>query len=338
MEFFADIAQWKIFIPFTYLFDSVQRIWIPYLLTSYLLAFFLNAVEIRKERAAAARSGEPPRERPSLIARVFPKNVFFHRSAIVDYFYFYSNTVIYAFLTAPSVFSLSKFSLLTFTSLEFLFGPGQGSASVSYEVQVLYAFMLVVAMDFGMFLAHWLLHLSPFLWNFHKVHHSAEVLTPITVYRVHPIDDMFSYLLSGIFIGICEGAFRYFFSSGISMAVAGGVNIFLFIFYVGFYNLRHSHIWCSYGQFWSKIFISPAQHQIHHSVDRPHWNKNYGFIFAFWDLAFGSLYVPKEQEKIQFGIGDGSEEQYSNFLLLYWIPFRDAFRMTMKKLARLRRG
>jgi len=28
----------------------------------------------------------------------------------------------------------------------------------------------------------------PFLWEFHKVHHSANVLTPITAFRVHPVD------------------------------------------------------------------------------------------------------------------------------------------------------
>lgn len=53
------------------------------------------------------------------------------------------------------------------------------------------------------------------------------------------------------------------------------------------------------------ILISPAQHQLHHSSDPRHHDKNYGEVFAIWDLMFGTLFVPDGPEKLTFGIADG---------------------------------
>ena len=39
-----------------------------------------------------------------------------------------------------------------------------------------YTVLFFIAYDFGRFVAHSLLHDIPCLWQFHKVHHSAEVL------------------------------------------------------------------------------------------------------------------------------------------------------------------
>jgi sterol desaturase/sphingolipid hydroxylase (fatty acid hydroxylase superfamily) len=47
---------------------------------------------------------------------------------------------------------------------------------------------LFVVEDASRFLFHLASHRSPWLWELHKVHHSAEVLTPFTLYRLHPIE------------------------------------------------------------------------------------------------------------------------------------------------------
>ena len=100
-----------------------------------------------------------------------------------------------------------------------------------------------------------------------------------------------------------------------------GTNLLLIIFYLFGYNLRHSHVWLSYGPFFSRIFISPAQHQIHHSSSPAHFDKNLGFMFAFWDGLFGTLYIPKKKENIIFGLGEIENEKFSSFWSLYLMPF-----------------
>jgi sterol desaturase/sphingolipid hydroxylase (fatty acid hydroxylase superfamily) len=51
--------------------------------------------------------------------------------------------------------------------------------------------------------------------------------------------------------------------------------------------------------------VSPAHHQVHHSSNPKHFNKNFGSCLALWDWMFGTLYVPgKEREPLTFGFAD----------------------------------
>ena len=100
------------------------------------------------------------------------------------------------------------------------------------------------------------------------------------------------------------------------------VDAALFAFYLLGYNLRHSHIWFSYPSWLSQILISPAQHQIHHSIHPRHLDKNMGFIFAFWDGLLNTLYVPTRREDLTFGLSEGPSHDYGGVLALYFMPFR----------------
>lgn len=80
-----------------------------------------------------------------------------------------------------------------------------------------------------------------------------------------------------------------------------GVNLFIFLFNVAGSNLRHSHICLRFGK-WELFFISPAQHQIHHSVQLKHFNKNFGSTLAIWDSLFNSLLLSKNEQVKAFGL------------------------------------
>ncbi len=330
MEYLGAFREHTLTAPIYYLFDPTQRIYFPYLATSLLIAMVLTILESRREAAEKAAKGEQADPPVGALRKIFPKSVYTHRSAVADYFYFYSNAILYTFIMAPVLYIFGAVASRTYGLLVSTFGPVAIVGESSTLLSLAYSLLLVLAFDLALFLSHMLQHVFPFLWNFHKVHHSAEVLTPVSVYRMHPVDDLLSFIFTGVFSGIADAFFRYFVFRNVSMSVVGNVNLFLFVFYVASYHLRHSHIWFSYGPALSRIFISPAQHQIHHSKAKRHWDKNFGFIFAFWDWIFGSLYVPKKRERIEFGIGDGSEKEFSNFIMLYWIPFRDSFRLLRK--------
>jgi sterol desaturase/sphingolipid hydroxylase (fatty acid hydroxylase superfamily) len=111
-----------------------------------------------------------------------------------------------------------------------------------------------------------------------------------------------------------------------------GVNIVLLLYFAFAFQLRHSHIWLSYGPILSWIFISPAQHQIHHSMERRHVDKNFGFTLAIWDAMFGCLYVPKERERFRFGVAGADPEDFSSVARIYFLPFRKAAHAVMKSL------
>ena len=107
------------------------------------------------------------------------------------------------------------------------------------------------------------------------------------------------------------------------LATVLGANAILFVFHVAGSNLRHSHVWISYGALLEHLFISPAQHQIHHSVDRRHHDKNFGAVLAVWDWLGGTLNLASGERDLQFGVG-GAEASPHALSTLYLTPFRDA--------------
>ena len=78
-------------------------------------------------------------------------------------------------------------------------------------------------------------------------------------------------------------------------------DVFTFIFFLYGANLRHPHVKQKYPHFLEYLFISPYQHQIHHSSNTAHFNKNMGSRFAIWDWFFGTLVLSKKVKKIRFG-------------------------------------
>jgi sterol desaturase/sphingolipid hydroxylase (fatty acid hydroxylase superfamily) len=64
--------------------------------------------------------------------------------------------------------------------------------------------------------------------------------------------------------------------------------------------------------------MSPAHHQIHHSTNPVHFNRNMGASLAIWDWLFGTLAIPeKEPQKIKFGADMEDRDPHSVVTLLF---------------------
>jgi sterol desaturase/sphingolipid hydroxylase (fatty acid hydroxylase superfamily) len=138
---------------------------------------------------------------------------------------------------------------------------------------------------------------------------------------MHPVDDLLSMGLSGLMFGFVVGVFQYLDPANPGPAVILGLHVAIFAYYLAGFNLRHSHAWLDYRGVLGQIFISPAQHQIHHSTDPRHAGKNLGFIFSFWDAANGSLWRPAGRERLRFGLADSESRDYTGLRQLYFLPF-----------------
>ena len=154
--------------------------------------------------------------------------------------------------------------------------------------------------DFLRFTHHLFMHRISFLWKLHELHHSAHVLTPITLFRIHPLESAIAALRNSLSVGLSLGLFLFLFNSDASIVTFMSINVFGFIFNLLGSNLRHSHIPLGFGPF-EMIFISPRLHQIHHSRNQEHYNKNFGVSLTIWDAFAGTLLVPKEQKPLKFG-------------------------------------
>ena len=112
--------------------------------------------------------------------------------------------------------------------------------------------------DLTKFITHALMHKIPLLWEIHKTHHSARVLTPITIFRTHPLEGVIFVLRSALTQGIVIALFYYIYGNNITFVTILGANLMSFWFHLLGSNLRHSHIWINYWNWLEKIFISPC--------------------------------------------------------------------------------
>ena len=318
----------KVLPPFVSPIMPSERIYWLYLGSALIIAFVVYFAAYASKRAGLIKG---------FIAYCFPKKVFAHKSAIVDYKYFLINKITFTILFAPLIIGSVVVSGWSIDVLEFIWGAAEPGGPPGVMTSVVITICAILAMDGAIFIAHYLQHMVPVLWEFHKVHHSAEVLTPITVYRMHPVDHILAGSLGGVLVGVVQGAFGYFYGDRVGLITLMQVNIVLFVFYVGGYNLRHSHIWLSYPRWLSHILISPAQHQIHHSADPKHFNKNIAFIFAFWDYFAGTLYVPSTREDLTYGLYNDEHKAFDGVFNLYFLPFKNVaahFPTTRKQRAK----
>ncbi|WP_300032438.1 sterol desaturase family protein [uncultured Roseobacter sp.] len=247
------------------------------------------------------------RGRPgSFLTWLVPAKIYLHRSNLLDIKLFLAVRCIAFFGVLGSLFFPTAVAYFVLSWLSESFSGGFSQPPVTWGRSLIATIVIVMASDFCKYWAHRLHHEWKVLWPFHAVHHSADVLTPLTVQRVHPIEPIIRNLFISVLVGIVQGVLLYALIGKIDLVTLGGANAMYVVFNALGANLRHSHIWLSYGRVMEHIFISPAQHQVHHSVALEHHDKNYGSMFAIWDWMFGTLYVPEKMEHITYGVSDGT--------------------------------
>jgi sterol desaturase/sphingolipid hydroxylase (fatty acid hydroxylase superfamily) len=187
--------------------------------------------------------------------------------------------------------------------------------------------------DFLKWAVHTTMHKVPELWEFHKVHHSAEELNFLTAERHHPIENVLTSLTVALGFGLVNGIFIAFFGDKLTVQSVFGANIFMVVFNVAGGVLRHSPVWISFGPTIEKWVISPAMHQIHHSGDTRHFDRNMGVSLAIWDRMAGTLYIPKEREISKFGIGEETTD-FRSLGVIYFRPFVRAGQLIKNRLWR----
>jgi len=277
-----------LFNPLLYPFDPSRRVFVGFLLIAILMAFFVYAAN-NTDRSCSA-----------FLKYFFKKDIWLHKSSKLDFKLLFANSSLSAAFIVP--FIVTKLTIIVWVSsgLRTEFGAVENQIVPYWSIILLFTVTIFFIEDFNRFFLHRCYHKIPFLWEFHKVHHSAEVLTPFTLYRTHPVEIIISRTGSVLVIGFVTGIFVYLFPGQLSALEILGVDLLGFIFNALGANLRHSHIPFSFGRL-DHWFISPSMHQIHHSELKQHHDKNFGSCFAVWDRMLGSLYHPSKNEPLSFG-------------------------------------
>ena len=199
---------------------------------------------------------------------LIPAAVYRHKSNLLDIKIFLFNSV----LMLGGFFALVSFTPMVTIGLLDLFLGLSGEAYAPAEFALLRSaiatVIMILTLDFCKYWGHYIHHEHPALWPFHAVHHSAEVMTPLTVGRVHPMFRVFQTMIVALIASAVQTVILFAVMGKIDLITIGSANVGYVAFNMLGSNLCHSHIWLSYGRFWKHIFISPAQHHIHHSSDK----------------------------------------------------------------------
>ena len=269
------------------------------------------------------------------LAHLFSKKVWWSKSAKLDYQIILGNRLFLLLFSPLLISQLAISSGLFLLLAEHLPSrPTFLSSWNTFSVSLLFTSVYFVIDDFARFLLHFMMHRLPFLWAFHKVHHSAETMTPFTVLRTHPVEMVLFSLRTIAVQSISIALFVFFLGDRLTLVTVFSASLFAFIFNLVGANLRHSHIPLHYPKWLERLIISPAQHQIHHSIESRHHDKNFGVALSFWDRCFGSFLYSEPKENLNFGLKNQQHFRYG-VISAYSEPFFDIYKMLMRRLAQL---
>ena len=307
---------------FEHFIDPRKRVFVGYLAVSIIIALLWLVFFKRKNFRNSLNF-------------IFSKKIWFSKSSKADFFVFLINRVI-SITISPVLITQMVIASAIFYWLHGITWLSSGSFQNVPDYLVVFLFTLFIFLldDFSKYWVHRWMHKWPILWALHKVHHSAEVLTPITVYRTHPLEGIV-FTLRGTFTqGVSISTFIFFFGSSVDLYTVLGANILLFLFNTAGSNLRHSHIGIRYWGWLEYILISPAQHQLHHSIDVKHHDKNFGAALAIWDYVFGSLHHSVEIDDLKLGV-DNQERDFNKLSTLYFSPIIEIKNILKMKIQNL---
>lgn len=148
---------------------------------------------------------------------------------------------------------------------------------------------LLVVRDFIQWWVHRLLHRSPVLWEFHKVHHSVEQMGFAAHLRFHWMEN------------IVYRSLEYIPLAMIGFGISDFFIVHIFTLAVGHFN--HSNIKVNLGPL-KYVFNNPQMHIWHHAKNLPDDRKygvNFGQTFSIWDYLFSTDYIPYSGKDIPLG-------------------------------------
>ena len=291
--------------PALFPLDPAKRIYWGCLLSSLLLASLVTAW----------RAGRL--DLKNQLRHLFDRHYWINKSSLMDVSLMFVNNALRVLILIPALGSRLLATLVVGRFLQSQLGDAPSIELPWLAIATIFSVTFFVAEDGSRFFLHYTMHRVPLLWRLHRVHHSAEMLTPLTLFRVHPIEHVLYYLRGVVVFGVVSGFFIWLFGRNLAAFDLLGVGLFGFLFNLAGSNLRHSHIWLSFGPF-ERWFVSPAQHQLHHSRD--HGHPNFGSALAIWDRLMGTNLPSGPYRRLNYGLN----ERESSFTQLLFSNTRQA--------------
>lgn len=169
--------------------------------------------------------------------------------------------------------------------------PWQGPLA-ALGIPWLAAILGVMALDLRKYLLHHAKHTSAPLWAFHRSHHNDREFDFTTRFRFHPgeglIDELSGFLVA-LVLGVGPEGFLLYRALLYPSALINHGNV-------------RFPAWVD--RVFGAVFITPAMHRVHHSMNPAEEHSNYGDLLSIWDRMFGTLRQSPAWEQVCTGVAD----------------------------------
>ena len=230
-----------------------------------------------------------------------------------DLFFCFATDVMapYVRLMAVIIVMLVLHGALRPGDIEAFFREGHGYFSTSpLWLQVA---VYLLGTDFLLYWSHRLFH-GRHLWPFHAVHHSPEDLDWTAMYRAHPVNRLFGSVMVEIIM--------------IGLGIPPWLMVLMLPFDIVTGAWVHSNLNWTLGPL-KYVVATPVFHRWHHTGVDEGGEKNYAPTFAFWDVLFGTFYMPEGKLPSNYGVDDPNfPKDFAGQMVVPFLMFIKSFRKT----------
>lgn len=171
-------------------------------------------------------------------------------------------------------------------------------------LQLIIAIFLI---DFIDYWRHRLSHTFVFWWRLHVLHHSVSKMHIFKATRHYFVDMMWASFVMNIPLIILGAPKEVFLWHALFVSLLA--------------ILTHANVRMAFPKFFHYIFITAPVHFIHHSIILKEGNSNYGTIFSFWDILFGTFTDPNKRENPIELVGIENDPVPSSYFKQLIFPF-----------------
>jgi sterol desaturase/sphingolipid hydroxylase (fatty acid hydroxylase superfamily) len=170
--------------------------------------------------------------------------------------------------------------------------------------------LVFVLLDAWLYLWHRANHRLPWLWRFHRMHHTDRAMDVTTATRFHLGEQVASATLR------------------LGLLPLLGVELVPLLIYDACVvaNTQFHHANISLGR-WDRplrwLVVTPDMHKIHHSDQQPETDSNYSTVFSVWDRLAQTFRMREQPSNITFGLPEYTDSSWHTWRGLWKTPFVD---------------
>jgi sterol desaturase/sphingolipid hydroxylase (fatty acid hydroxylase superfamily) len=170
--------------------------------------------------------------------------------------------------------------------------------------------LVVVLLDYTLWIWHRLNHVVPFFWRFHLVHHVDRDMDASTAFRFHFGEQALSVGYRILQVAVLG-------ADPLSLWIWQGLLSISIVFHHSNSRLplRLERVLC-------RIVVTPRMHGIHHSNYRNEANGNWSSLLSAWDYLHGTVLLGVPQDSIEIGVPAYGRREDVTIGQILVMPFR----------------